>query len=426
MQRRIVYQGQVALDADFLWGQRNLKTALGQALNLLYGDFSAVSAAFGFAITQDAGGLSLTIGEGVVCASGAVDQVAFGGNGGGITADTSAGFVVYECPGATLTLTAGQTATVYAVCAETDTDATVLPFYNADTPSQTQAGPNNAGTDLPVTRLARAQLVLAATAPTIPAGGAVVPLYAVTVPAGATATTTATVLALTAFYPTVPQLERGRYLGTQKFVSAGTYTPHARARMARVRMCGPGGPGGYASANSDNSHNSAGGGGGGGGEIEFWYDVSSGNPIQITIGASAESINSSTSIQSGSTLFGGVVECKGGSSGSYGDSTSNTSVSLGVQAPGGQVVVSDNTNIIEIIYQKQGQGGTGGMCVLGINVPTIGTSSSFGAGTYNSDNDKGSDASGYGAGGAGGGSNTNQSYPGGLGSPGVVIVEEYA
>ncbi|KAA8397134.1 MULTISPECIES: hypothetical protein [unclassified Acetobacter] len=425
MQRRIVYQGQIPLDADLLWGERNLKTALGQALNLLYGDFSTVSAAFGFSVTPSASALTIAVGSGVVASSGAIDETAFGGNGGGISADTSAQFVVYGCAGGSITLTAGQTATLYAVCSEADTDETVLPFYNADNPSQTQAGPGNAGTSLPVTRLAQAELVLAAEAPASPSGGAIVPLYTVTVPAGATTAAGATTKALTAFYPTVPQLERGRYLGTQKFTSSGIYTPSNRARMARVRMCGAGGPGGYAQAN-DSDHNSAGGSGGAAGEIEFWFDVSDGAIQSITIGASAESTNTNTQNKSGSTWLGSIVECQGGVEGSYGFSTSTSSVSVGGQAEGGAVTVYDASKILSVIYQKQGQDGAGGWYVNGITYPGIGTQSFFGGGTYATSNGAAQDASGYGGGAGGGGSTTSTGYPGGLGSPGVVIIEEYA
>lgn len=426
MQRRIVYQGQIPLDADLLWGERNLKTALGQALNLLYGDFSTVSAAFGFSVTPSASALTIAVGSGVVASSGAIDETAFGGNGGGISADTSAQFVVYGCAGGSFTLTAGQTATLYAVCSEADTDETVLPFYNADNPNQTQAGPGNAGTSLPVTRLAQAELVLAAEAPASPSGGAIVPLYTVTVPAGATTAAGATTKALTAFYPTVPQLERGRYLGTQKFTSSGTYTPSNRARMARVRMCGAGGPGGYAQANSDTSHVSAGGSGGAGGEIEFWFDVSDGSPQSITVGASAESTNTNIQSTSGSSWFGAAVECQGGNEGGYGVTTSISSLSVGVQAGGGPVYIHDSTKVLSVVYQKQGQGGAGGWAINGTVYPGIGTPSGWGAGTYTTDNGPGTAASGFGAGGAGAGSNTTSGYAGGLGSAGVVIIEEYA
>ncbi|MFS8368498.1 hypothetical protein ACJRO0_13560 [Acetobacter oryzifermentans] len=426
MQRRIVYQGQIPLDADLLWGERNLKTALGQALNLLYGDFSTVSAAFGFAVTPSASALTIAVGSGVVASSGAIDETAFGGNGGGISADTSAQFVVYGCAGGTVALTAGQTATLYAVCSEVDADETVLPFYNADNPSQTQAGPGNAGTPLPVTRLAQVELVLASEAPTVPSGGAVVPLYTVTVPTGATTAAVATVRALTAFYPTIPQLERGRYLGTQKFTSSGIYTPSNRARMARVRMCGAGGPGGFAQANSDTSHVSAGGSGGAGGEIEFWYDVSDGTAQSITVGASAESTNTNIQSTSGSSWFGAAVECQGGNEGGYGVTTLSSDLSIGVQAGGGPVYIHDNTKILSVAYQKQGQGGAGGWALKNTGYPGIGTPSGFGAGTYTTDNGAGTAASGFGAGGAGAGSNTSTGYPGGLGSQGVVIIEEYA
>ncbi len=422
MQRRIVYQGQVALDADFLWGQRNLKTALGQALNLLYGDFSAVSAAFGFAITQDAGGLSLTIGEGVVCASGAVDQVAFGGNGGGITADTSAGFVVYECPGATLTLTAGQTATVYAVCAETDTDATVLPFYNADTPSQTQAGPNNAGTSLPVTRVAQVMLTLASVVPEAPAGGSVVPLYTVSTPSGATNAAGTTITPLDAFYPTIPQLARGRLLNIQRFESSGTYTKTLGTRSIIVEVQG-GGSSGYGCTGQAAAGTCSVGSGGNAGTYLKGLIL---NPIACTVTIGAQTGNgwNGAGIEGNASSFGDYITCPGGGS------PSGWNQQAAPLATGGHPYRSPtySSSVTPLEIMRDVAGGEGVALSNTVGWGANGGSSKFGAGGGNaSGGASGDDGTGWGAGGSGTFSPSGgAALAGGKGAPGIVIVYEYS
>lgn len=423
MDRLITYSGQIPLDTDILRVGRYVKIGVGNLAMQLYG---ANSAAWGFGVTRSTSAMSLTIAPGFILSVAPVDAAAIGGNGGGLPADAgTTENQYYSTSNTVITIpAAGTVYTVYGHCYEQDTDDIVLPFYNASNPSQTQAGPNNQGNPLPTVRSGVVDLIVALEEPSVDIGF-VLPLFTVSVPTGSTNTNSAVISYAELFYPAIPQLERGRYLGTQKFTSSGTYTPSNRARMARVRMCGAGGPGGYAQANDDN-HNSAGGSGGAAGEIEFWFDVSDGTIQSITIGASAESTNTNTQNKSGSTWLGSIVECQGGVEGSYGFSTSTSSVSVGGQAEGGAVTVYDTSKILSVTYQKQGQDGAGGWCVNGITYPGIGTQSFFGGGTYATSNGPAKDASGYGGGAGGGGSTTSTGYPGGLGSPGVVIIEEYA
>lgn len=424
MDRLITYSGQIPLDTDILRVGRYAKIGVGNLAMQLYG---ANSAAWGFGVTRSTSAMSLTIAPGFILSVAPVDAAAIGGNGGGLPADAgTTENQYYSTSNTVITIpAAGTVYTVYGHCYEQDTDDIVLPFYNASNPSQTQAGPNNQGNPLPTVRSGVVDLIVALEEPSVDIGF-VLPLFTVSVPTGSTNTNSTVISCAELFYPAIPQLERGRYLGTQKFTSSGTYTPNNRARMARVRMCGAGGPGGYAQANSDTSHVSGGGSGGAGGEIEFWFDVSDGSPQSITVGASAESTNTNIQSTSGSSWFGAAVECQGGNEGGYGVTTSASSLSVGVQAGGGPVYIHDSTKVLSVVYQKQGQGGAGGWSINGTTYPGLGTPSSWGAGTYTTDNGPGTAASGFGAGGAGAGSNTTSGYAGGLGSPGVVIIEEYA
>ncbi|KDE19652.1 hypothetical protein AZ09_10290 [Acetobacter aceti 1023] len=424
MDRLITYSGQIPLDTDILRVGRYAKIGVGNLAMQLYG---ANSAAWGFGVTRSTSAMSLTIAPGFILSVAPVDAAAIGGNGGGLPADVgTTENQYYSTSNTVITIpAAGTVYTVYGHCYEQDTDDTVLPFYNASNPSQTQAGPNNLGNSLPTVRSGVVDLIVALEEPSVDIGF-VLPLFTVSVPTGSTNTNSAIISYAELFYPAIPQLERGRYLGTQKFTSSGTYTPSNRARMARVRMCGAGGPGGFAQANSDTTHVSAGGSGGAGGEIEFWFDVSDGAAQSITVGASAESTNTNIQSTSGSSWFGAAVECQGGNEGGYGITTSDASLSIGVQAGGGPTYIHDNTKVLSVVYQKQGQGGSGGWAINGTVYPGIGTPSGWGSGTYTTDNGPGTAASGFGAGGAGGGSNTTTGYAGGLGSAGIVIIEEYA
>ncbi|GAN55279.1 hypothetical protein [Tanticharoenia sakaeratensis] len=207
MDRRIIYPGSIPLDADQLLQGQWTKEALGRVLDTVYGE--QVSSAIGFAITLSGSALSFGVGIGVVNAWGVVDYTAVGGQGGGVAASSVpvTNQYINDTPQTVSGLSSGTTYTIYAVCQETDTDETVLPFYNATTPSQTQAGPNNTGSNLPTRRNANVTIVAATAAPSAPATGVVVPLYTLVIPSGATAASAGTLTSLQPFYMTIPELQ---------------------------------------------------------------------------------------------------------------------------------------------------------------------------------------------------------------------------
>lgn len=199
MDRQIVYPAQIPLDSDLLNAQRNACVGLGHLAGMAYGDNTV--AAGGFACTPDAG-LAVTIAPGSLLAAGVVDATAYGtlaANGSVLVRQyISRDPVTLTVPGA------GATYTVYAAPATVDTDATVLPFYNAADPSVTYAGADNSGKAAPTVRQDVAQLGIAAT---VPEGA--YPLWTITVPAAATAITADMIAQAEGapFYETIPELQ---------------------------------------------------------------------------------------------------------------------------------------------------------------------------------------------------------------------------
>ncbi|MBO1362103.1 hypothetical protein J2D73_20205, partial [Acetobacter sacchari] len=266
----------------------------------------------------------------------------------------------------------------------------------------------------------------ATSAPTAPAGGAVVLLYTVTVPSGVTNLSTATSVAATAMYPTIPTLALGRLLSVQSFTASGTYTKSARARLIRVRGCGPGGPGGYAEPNST-GYTSAAGAGGAGAECELWIDVSALTSISITVGTPATPIASSSQSTSGSSVFGAYVTLGGGQGGGVGVSVSNSSGTQSVNAAGGSVTWGGlSSKVLSGSFAKSGAYGQQGISIFGNGVPAIGASSAYGSAASPQNNGSPGTGSGYGAGGSGGGSNSTTGYIGGSGMPSWFVIEEYS
>lgn len=182
--------------------------------------------------------------------------------------------------------------------------------------------------------------------------------------------------------------------GKQLFTSSGTFTVPAGITQVWVTMCGGGGGG----AGGGNGSGTSGGGSGG------WYymqpiTVTSGQLIAVTVGnggsAGAANSNGGTG---GTTSFGSFLSATGGEGGR---NTSSNGLYVGGSGgiPNGQNGGSPLGDYM---------GGMGGSTPLGSGgLPSSPFSSSGIAGT------------GYGSGGSAG----NHVYTGGVGRPGIVIVE---
>ena len=175
----------------------------------------------------------------------------------------------------------------------------------------------------------------------------------------------------------------GLLLNIQYFTATATYTATSGTTFVVVQVVGGGGNGGTASGTIP-----AGGGGAGGyGLIKI---TSSFSGVTATVGGAG-----------GTSSFGTLVSCTGGSNGSSGSSgggAGGTSSSADVNSGGGCGCGSS--------VASAGLGGLGGSSFFG------GGGSGGGVGTA---------ATAYGAGGGGGGS----SNVGGAGKAGIIIVYEY-
>jgi len=434
----IVYPGQIPQDTDLLLTQKLASLSVGGLGDILYG---RTAAAWGFSPTLSSTALTVTISAGIILASGPILPTALGGQGGGLPADATVTTKQYLLP-STQTLTfpgTGGTYTLYALCSDVDTDSTLLPFWSADNPTQTQAGPNNAGTQLATRRTSQVALTLAQSAPAAPANGSVIPLMTFTVPSGATNASGVTYSQIAnTFWLTIPELQKGitaitpgRRLNRFVVTTSGTYQPSAGATLWSVRGVGAGGSGGSAAPNTTQGNVSAGGAGSGGAYAAFDILVSDlpAGGIDLTVGLGGVSTGNPGDFGGAGSpsIFGSFVTL-GAGTGGY-NSLSQSISGSAAAAYGGQVTFQNETPLKNCVY-KGGEHGPSGM-VFGTennlsNYPGIGGNSPLGTGGTSSNNGTGDHASGFGGGGGGAGSNSSTGYVGGSGSPGVWIIEEWS
>ncbi|MBR0560326.1 glycine-rich domain-containing protein [Neokomagataea anthophila] len=413
MDRALVYPGSVPMDTDILRVGRYGKAALGTIADMVFG--AGVTAASGLACTPSPDGLFLTIGRGVISASGVMDATNLGGAGAGLPADFSSVTVQYvnasdvNVP----VLSTGANFTVYAVCSEQDVDASVLPFYNVDNPLQTQAGPNNTGQALPTRRMAGMSFVVATSMPSAPVGGVVVALYTINVPSGVQNLSALHAVPLEVFWPTIPQMATRNLVAdvtqsTQFLIANTSLQVPQWATSVELRVIGGGG-GGAASTTTSVNGSLSGSGGGAGGDAWGVYAVDPSNsaPLVVTIGQGGSSGQTG-----GTTLMtyqGRVLlQANGGQGGSFYSPTGSAGGSGG-SASGGTV------------WNQTGSTGADGQCGALVFAGCGGSGPWGGAGRSGSQG--GRPATHYGAGGGGAYSVSTEGLPslGGAGYQGCVL-----
>ena len=202
MDRMIVYPGAIPLDTDLLNIQRFAMLADGAMAEALIGDTMTASG-LAAAPTSPAS-LSITVGRGAIFALATVDGSSFGSLGSDSNGLVKIGYnegattETFTAPG-----TSGQSINylIEATFQESDTDAVVLPYYNASNPAVPYTGPANAGTSQNTQRIQRVELQVKAgaaattgsqTTPAVDSGW--VPLYVVTVAYGQTAITSGNIV----------------------------------------------------------------------------------------------------------------------------------------------------------------------------------------------------------------------------------------
>lgn len=388
MDRNIIYAGAVPLDTDMLYAGRFAKVGLGKLASQVYGD--GVTAAEGFALTFSTTAMTLTVGVGSVLAPGVVDVTAIGATTAGLAADSTAVTVQYLLTAAaTLTLAAGTTYGIYAVCSDSDTDDTVAPFYNSSNPSQTLSGQSNDATAMPTVRSSIVTIQAATSAPTAPTGGSVVLLYTVTVPSGATTLSAATSVVATAMYPTIPTLKSGRILSISEVGTSQNYTVNMNCAYILLKMvAGGGSAAGASSTSSTQASVSSGGSSGSYAYVRISRAAllaaatlqSNGSyTIPITIAAGATGVTGATTGNTGGvSSFGSLVSCPGGLGGVNTTGT-NTTMMAGAVSGGSYPTISSTVDDLgsasgnpstpgfafNITTNFYGQGGQGGASPFG-------------------------------------------------------------
>jgi hypothetical protein len=164
MDRQIVYPGAIPLETDLLNTNRNTLLAIGKLCGALFGSGGVVN---GLAVSPTSpASLSVQVGEGEIYQLANVDNSPYSS----LPADENDQIVkqgvllqsnapsLLSCPAPT---TAGYSINylIEATLLESDTNQTLLPYYNASNPTQAYAGPNNNGQSQATTRSDQVALV---------------------------------------------------------------------------------------------------------------------------------------------------------------------------------------------------------------------------------------------------------------------------
>ncbi|WP_429956138.1 hypothetical protein ACQW08_04775 [Gluconobacter japonicus] len=440
MDTHIVYPGQIPQDTDLLLAQKLMALSVGGLGDALFG---RTVAAWGFSPTLSPEALTVTIDAGVILASGPILPTALGGQGGGLPADATVTTKQYLLPSAQMLTIPGTggTYTLYALCSDVDTDNTLLPFWSADNPTQTQAGPNNAGTQLATRRASQVVLTLAQSAPAAPANGSVIPLMTFTVPSGATTASGVTYSQrANTFWSTIPELESGRLLKDADYTASQYFTPQTKTQLLEVEIQGAGGASASATGNSSNSV-ACGGPGAAGGYIRLLIDLTKvsvpAEGFYLSIGAGGLGSTAANAVggTGGATSFGSIATANGGTGGNSTGPIAPGNSAWGGQVAGGTTVVTatEGVTVSDALTGENGQSpfvmyGTSN----GIPVPLMGAAppSKWGSSgpnaTTGSADGVSQSARGFGAGGGGTGSVGAGTQYGSSGAPGKIRIREYS
>jgi hypothetical protein len=344
MDRQIVYVGALARTRDVLLTNKNTMLALGMAMQAVIGTSRLVD---GLSCTPTSPpSLTVNISPGSIYDYQVVDQAAYGI----LSADTD-NFVVkqgislspltFNCP-APATTGYSQNYLVQVALLEEDGGSTVLPFYNANNPSQPFNGPNNSGTssntvrqDLCAVTLKAGAAATTGTQTTPAPDTGYTGLWVITVANGQTAIDSSHIAEAADAPFIVEKLNDKisaatadqRYAslsGYQRFTSSGTFTTPANSNVHtvfRFRLQAGGASGGSVSG----SPYAAASGGSSGGWLDLVISgLSPGTNIPIVIGA------------------GGAAPAAGNNSGNTGGNSTITIGATTYTAFGGLGGISDS------------------------------------------------------------------------------------
>ena len=443
MDRVMVYPGAIPLETDILNAEKNAYMGLAKLAAALFGTSALVN---GLACTQNSpASLTVLIGPGEFYSLQNVDGTAYSS----LAADTTHQIVKQGVLLNTAQLSCPAPGTpgysinylIEAEFVETDTNAVVLPYYNASNPAQAYSGPGGAGTANNTLRqdtislVAKAGVAATTGTQTTPApDSGYTGLWVVTVANGQSTITSANIAAASgAPFLTETLLAKistatgdGRYVRQVNFLNQGntgengldygnaigglpswivyngnhTYTLTVPSWMTAIygRVWGGGGGGGGFSGNN------GGGGGSGGGCSEGWITgLTNGQQITITIGVGG-AVYSGSGANGGTSSIGAYMSATGGAGCSVGGGPGNGGTGLG-----GSINLTGGTGVDILVETTGSYYGPGGAAPCG------GAGGSGGTGT-NGDNGQvpGGGGGSYGILGTG-----NAGYPAGNG---LVII----
>lgn len=202
----------------------------------------------------------------------------------------------------------------------------------------------------------------------------------------------------------------GRLLNVRTFTASATYTPTTGTKAIKVTLTGGGGGGGGCQATTT-SNTFSGGGGGAGATVIAWI-TSPASSYSVTIGAGgAGGVGAAAGSAGGNSVFGSLTA--GGGGGASRTSANNTPGGNGGTATGGIVNI---------------RGGDGSDGQTGIYFVTGNGGASFwgGGGRAGAGGGLVAKAAGSGGGGAYDMGLNGNSYTGGAGAAGIVMIEEYS
>jgi len=203
----------------------------------------------------------------------------------------------------------------------------------------------------------------------------------------------------------------GGLRSVQVFTSSGTWTKPAGVKLVKVTVVGGGGGGGGGAADG------GGGGGGAGGIAIEIIDVSGTSSETVTIGALGTGGAAATNgVAGGTSSFGSFCSATGGGFGTGVGSSTSGDGGAGGAGSGGDVNITSDRGKMGSKSPSFTTGGFGGTSPFG-GVGREGSQTNARAGLA---------STGYGAGGSGGSGNVGGTNVGQNGSPGIIIVEEYA
>jgi hypothetical protein len=327
MDRQIVYPGSIPQDTDILNSNKQPMVAIGRLCAAIFGTGGGV---YGLSVSPTSpAGLSVNVGPGEIYQLENVDNTPYGS----LSADTAnqivkQGILLQQNAPVILACAAPSTTgfsinyLIEATYADSDINGTVLPYYNANNPSQPFAGPNNDGQSQATTRSgtvslqAKAGIAAATGSQTTPAlDSGYIALAVVTVAHGQTTITTGNIVA-SANGQILNSLKSGRLLNIQTFSAVGafTYTPTAGTNSYVAEgVAGAGAGGGSPSCTSSQATGASGGGSG----ASFRHHVTTGiAPVSGSVGAGGAG-GAGVGGNGGATTFG-AINAPGGIGGSVG------------------------------------------------------------------------------------------------------------